>query len=191
MAKSNTIHGERLRSFIERIERLEEERRTIAGDIREVKAEAKAAGYDVKVINQLLKLRRMDAADRQEQEALLEVYEGAIETPSHRRTGESEVERVAASPGVRKAFKDLTDSLPPGSSLSGEDGLIVGKDKDGKLVTRESGGSLSDRVEKAIVENMGAGATLATADGRVITKDDDGNVISRSPHMQAAQQAAE
>jgi uncharacterized protein (UPF0335 family) len=73
MAGKGTIQAERLKSLIERIERLEEERAALTGDIREVYAEAKSAGYDTKVMRQIVRLRRMDAADRQEQEALLDV----------------------------------------------------------------------------------------------------------------------
>jgi uncharacterized protein (UPF0335 family) len=78
MAGKNTIQAERLKSFFERIERLEEERAALTGDIREVYAEAKSAGYDTKVMRQIVRLRRMDAADRQEQQALLDVYMQAI-----------------------------------------------------------------------------------------------------------------
>jgi uncharacterized protein (UPF0335 family) len=73
-----TIQAERLKSFIERIERLEEERAALTGDIREVYAEAKSAGYDTKVMRQIVRLRKMDAADRQEQQALLDVYIQAV-----------------------------------------------------------------------------------------------------------------
>jgi uncharacterized protein (UPF0335 family) len=78
MAGKGTIQADRLKSFIERIERLEEERTATSGDIREVYAEAKSAGYDTKVMRQIVRLRKMDAADRQEQEALLDVYLQAI-----------------------------------------------------------------------------------------------------------------
>ena len=78
MAGKNTIQAERLKSLIERIERLEEERSALTGDIREVYAEAKSAGYDTKVMRQIVRLRRMDAADRQEQQALLDVYMQAV-----------------------------------------------------------------------------------------------------------------
>ena len=67
-----------LRSFIERIERLEEEKQALMADIREVFAEAKANGYDVKIMRQVLKLRRMDNDDRAEEETLLEVYKRAL-----------------------------------------------------------------------------------------------------------------
>ncbi|WP_420549852.1 DUF2312 domain-containing protein [Curvivirga sp.] len=70
--------GARLRSFIERIERLEEEKKGIMDDMKEVFAEAKSDGFDVKIMRQILKIRKMDDADRAEQEALLETYMSAI-----------------------------------------------------------------------------------------------------------------
>ncbi len=72
------IAGERLRSFIERIERLEEERRTLGADIKEVYAEAKGAGFDTKIMRQLIRLRRMDKDDLDEQETLLDIYKRAL-----------------------------------------------------------------------------------------------------------------
>jgi uncharacterized protein (UPF0335 family) len=72
------IAGERLKSFIERIERLEEEKKALAEDIKEVFAEAKGVGFDVKTIRQVLKLRRMDKDDLDEQEALLDTYLRAL-----------------------------------------------------------------------------------------------------------------
>ena len=72
------ITGERLRSLIQRIERLEEEKKALSDDIREVFAEAKADGFDVKTIRQVIKLRRMEVNDRQEQEALLQTYLSAL-----------------------------------------------------------------------------------------------------------------
>src|SRR5204863_415060 len=61
------IAGERLRSFIERIERLEEEKRALSGDIKEVFAEAKGNGFDTKIMRQLIRIRRMDKDDLDEQ----------------------------------------------------------------------------------------------------------------------------
>ena len=68
MTEVGGIAVDRLRSLIERIERLEEEKKAIAGDIRDIFAEAKSAGFDVKVMREILKLRKMDAADRDEKE---------------------------------------------------------------------------------------------------------------------------
>jgi uncharacterized protein (UPF0335 family) len=69
---------EHLRSFIERIERLEEEKQALADDIREVYSEAKGTGFDTKVMRQVIRLRKMESADRQEQEAMLDLYLGAL-----------------------------------------------------------------------------------------------------------------
>ena len=72
------IAGERLKSFIERVERLEEEKRALAEDIKEVYAEAKGTGFDTKIMRQLVKLRRMDKDDVDEQETLLDIYKRAL-----------------------------------------------------------------------------------------------------------------
>jgi uncharacterized protein (UPF0335 family) len=77
MAKA-AFAKDRLRSFVERVERLEEERATLSADIREVYAEAKGEGFDVKIMRQVVRLRKMDKADFQEQEAVLDLYLGAL-----------------------------------------------------------------------------------------------------------------
>jgi len=73
------IAADRLRAFVERIERLEEEKAALAADIREVYAEAKGVGYDTKIMRQIVRLRKMDSQDRQEQEAILELYRRALD----------------------------------------------------------------------------------------------------------------
>lgn len=72
------IAGEQLRSYIERIERLEEEKAGLGADIRDVYAEAKGNGFDPKIMRQIVRLRKMDPSDRQEMEALLDVYRAAL-----------------------------------------------------------------------------------------------------------------
>lgn len=72
------VSGERLRSFIERIERLEEEKAHIAEDIKEVYAEAKGVGYDTKTIRKVIALRKMDGEKRRESEELLDLYKTAV-----------------------------------------------------------------------------------------------------------------
>jgi uncharacterized protein (UPF0335 family) len=72
------ISAQRLKSFIERIERLEEEKKAMGADVREVYSEAKSSGFDVKIMRKVIALRKMDAAERQEQEALMQVYIDAI-----------------------------------------------------------------------------------------------------------------
>ena len=78
MATVGGITGERLRTLIERIERLEEEKKALSDDIREIYAEAKAEGFDAKTMRQVIRLRKMETNDRQEQEALLETYLAAL-----------------------------------------------------------------------------------------------------------------
>lgn len=81
MSECNDVSGiaaDRLKSLIERVERLEGEKSAIAADIRDVFAEAKSAGFDVKIIRQIIKLRKMDAGDRDNQECLLDLYWKAL-----------------------------------------------------------------------------------------------------------------
>lgn len=69
---------DRLRLLIERIERLEEEKKGIADDIRDVYSEAKAVGYDPKIMRQIVRLRKMDNNDRSEMETILDTYKAAL-----------------------------------------------------------------------------------------------------------------
>jgi uncharacterized protein (UPF0335 family) len=78
MTQVGGIAGEQLRTFIERIERLEEEKKDVQEQIKEVFSEAKGVGFDARIMRQLLRLRRLRDADRSEQEELLEIYKTAI-----------------------------------------------------------------------------------------------------------------
>ena len=78
MAEVEGVAADRLRSFIERIERLEEEKAALAVDIREVYAEAKGTGFDVKIMRMIVKLRKLDSSDRAEQDAILDLYRAAL-----------------------------------------------------------------------------------------------------------------
>ncbi len=78
MADVAGVTGDQLKSFIERIERLEEEKKALSEDIKEVFAEAKGNGFDTKIMRQIIRLRKMDASDRAEQEELLDLYKNAI-----------------------------------------------------------------------------------------------------------------
>ena len=79
-ATAGNIAAEKLKSFVERIERLESEKTELAGDIREVYAEAKGNGFDTKIMRQVIRLRKMEVADRREQDELLELYRRALDT---------------------------------------------------------------------------------------------------------------
>jgi uncharacterized protein (UPF0335 family) len=72
------IAGERLKSLIERIERLEEEKRALAEDIKEVYSEAKGSGFDTKIIRQIIRIRKRDQDELDEEETLLDVYKRAL-----------------------------------------------------------------------------------------------------------------
>lgn len=78
MSESTEIAAERLKSFIERIEKLEEEKKAITADIADVYSEAKGTGFDVKTMKDLIKLRKLDSAERDEQQTLLDLYKQAL-----------------------------------------------------------------------------------------------------------------
>jgi len=78
MTEVGGIAGEALKQYVERVERLEEEKKALAEDIKEVYAGAKSQGFDVKILRQLIRLRKLDASDRAEQEDLLDIYKRAI-----------------------------------------------------------------------------------------------------------------
>ena len=78
MEASTGIAQGQLRSIVERIERLEEEKATIAEDIKEVYAEAKANGFDTKILRKVVRLRKVDRAEREEEEALIDLYLHAL-----------------------------------------------------------------------------------------------------------------
>ncbi len=78
MANVDGIAGEQLLNYIQRIERLEEEKTNLTADVRDVYREAKGMGFDTKIVRELIKLRKMEPNDRQELEALIESYKIAI-----------------------------------------------------------------------------------------------------------------
>ena len=77
--KTGGIAADRLRSLVDRIERLEEERAALTADIKEVYSEAKGTGFDTKIMRQVIRMRKLDKADFQEQEAMLDLYLTAMD----------------------------------------------------------------------------------------------------------------
>lgn len=75
---SQTVAANQLRAFIERVERLEEEKKAIADDIREVYAEMKGTGFDTKAVRAIINLRKQDQAERQEHESIVDLYKSAL-----------------------------------------------------------------------------------------------------------------
>ena len=78
MTEVGGIAADQLASYVERIERLEEEKANLMADIKEVYGEAKALGYDVKILRQIVALRKIEEHERSEQESILEVYKRAL-----------------------------------------------------------------------------------------------------------------
>jgi hypothetical protein len=76
--KAGGVAVDRLRSLVERIERLEEERKALGNDIKDIYLEAKSAGFDVKVLRQLIRIRKQEAAEVEEQETMLDIYRRAL-----------------------------------------------------------------------------------------------------------------
>ena len=94
------IAGDHLRSYIERIERLEEEKASLGTDIREVYAEAKGDGFDVKAMREIVRLRKMDSGDRAELETVLDLYKRALGMLADTPLGEAAIRSVTVEPHV-------------------------------------------------------------------------------------------
>lgn len=86
-----------LKAFVERVERLEEEKKALSDDIRDVYAEAKANGFDVKALRSVVRLRKQDVEERKEQEAILEVYLNALGMLADLPLGKAAIERAGVS----------------------------------------------------------------------------------------------
>lgn len=95
MTQTNSIAADRLRSIVERIERLEEERKALGADIKDIYTEAKSAGFDPKVLRQLIRERKQDAAEVEERESLLDVYRRALGDFVSTPLGDAAVRTVA------------------------------------------------------------------------------------------------
>jgi len=108
MTDTHGIAGERLRSFIERIERIEEEIKDLNADKSDIYKEAKGSGFDVKVMRKLVQRRRMESADRDEQDTLLELYEAALEGGGASRVRAREDEGRPALRDIEGGPRDLT-----------------------------------------------------------------------------------
>lgn len=93
---SEGVAADRLRSFVQRIERAEDEKRDIAEQIKDIYAEAKGSGFDIKTIREVVRLRRMKPADRSEREELLEIYKAALGMIADLPLGQAALARAAA-----------------------------------------------------------------------------------------------
>jgi uncharacterized protein (UPF0335 family) len=92
---SEVIAADQLRSFVERIERLEEEKRALSADVKEIYAELKSAGFDAKIVRAVVRERQLDRAELQEREALLDIYRSALGMLADTPLGRSAMDRAA------------------------------------------------------------------------------------------------
>lgn len=127
---STRLAKDQLKSIIERVERLEEEKKTISDDIKDVYAEAKANGFDVKALRTIVRLRKQDAAERAEQETILEIYMEALGMLRGTPLGDSAVARMAANPNIRKAVAALGTpvELTEDEKAKGQTAAFISKD---------------------------------------------------------------
>lgn len=91
------VSRDQLKAYIERVEKLEEDKKAIADDIKDVYAEAKANGFDVKALRSIVKMRKQDADERREQEAILETYLHALGMLADLPLGQSAIERATGA----------------------------------------------------------------------------------------------
>lgn len=145
----STIAREQLRAFVERIERLEEEKKSIAEDIRDVYAEAKGNGYDVKVMRELFKLRKKEPHERQEHEAVLDLYKHALgmlpsaELVEGPHSSQTKIAKPSENDLLVNAHRICVD-YGKGSYALLKDKLGVTDEKAGKIIqTLESLGVIS------------------------------------------------
>ena len=101
---SEAVDAAQLGAFIERIERLEEEKKATTDDIRDVYAAAKGTGFDVKALREIVKLRKIDADERAEREAILETYMLALGMLTSTPLGKAAIAREARKPGVGESM---------------------------------------------------------------------------------------
>ena len=119
-----------LKAIVERIERLEADKAEVASDIKDVYAEAKGNGFDVKALRTIIRMRKQDANERAEQEAIIETYMQALGMLADTPLGQSAIERLAASPSVRSAVAALGTpvELTDEEKAKGYTAAFIGKD---------------------------------------------------------------
>lgn len=100
VSSSEEVNAKHLRAFLERIERLEEEKKALADDIRDVYAEAKGNGFDVKIIRKIVALRKQDADKRREEQEILDLYLGALGMLSDLPLGQAALKRAVSAFGT-------------------------------------------------------------------------------------------
>jgi uncharacterized protein (UPF0335 family) len=161
-----STNNQRLLSIVQRIERLEEEKRALSADISDIKQEAKSAGFDVKVINQMIRERRLSDAEREEQLALAEIYRAALGMLNDTPLGDHARKRFDES--MRKPADPPTDAPGNGANDPAEGG---------QKRQEETKPKPSEAVAPVITEKEIADARTAGSQAQM-----DGVSIIRNPH---------
>lgn len=129
---SDSVAQDQIRAFIERIERMEEEKKAISDDIKEIYAEAKGNGFDTKVLRMVVRIRKQDHAERMEQNALLDLYLAALGMNDDGRSDDEDDDSVAEAVEAleRLAREDGTTITLSGVGLDGREVPLVEFGKD-------------------------------------------------------------
>lgn len=158
----SSVAADQLKIIIERIERLEDEKAGIAGDIKDVYAEAKANGFDTKVIRKIIAMRKRDYDERMEEEAILELYMQALGMLADTPLGRAAVEREVRSGNVRAAARrrPADDGLKAAVAAFGKSvpltdeeraqGAVAAFEKDGQRCSISFGSGAQTDLEDAI-----------------------------------------
>lgn len=160
MTEPTSFAKSQLKALVERIERLEEEKKALADDIREVYGEAKANGFDTKALRAVIRLRAQDAAERQEFEAIVALYRDALGLGvlADTELGHAAARTGQKNPSVRKAAKKLVKALgTPVEPTEKEkaDGVVAafeGKNGRCSIGVGRSPGQIADRAEESASE---------------------------------------
>jgi uncharacterized protein (UPF0335 family) len=124
MSKGGPIAVTRLKSIVERVERLEEERKALGGDVRDIYAEAKSAGYDVRTIRKIVQERRLDEAEQAERETLLDTYRHALRTAVDLVESGVSLRKAEKATGVSKSSIHRALAVPAVSQEAASQGLV-------------------------------------------------------------------
>lgn len=191
MSKVSFAEGQ-LKQIVERIERLEDEKKAISADIAEVKAEAKANGFDVKIINAVIRLRKKDEAERQEEEALLDVYlaalgmtpiEREIETQISVETKPTRTIETPANGGGTAAGQGSLKSNAPAAQTKAQPVESIPAPESKEQEAPASGAVYPHREPDAPIQENGS-SLLSAGDGEHLTNDKEtgDGVAGTAPH---------
>jgi len=178
----NTIVGAELKRFVERIENLEAEIKALNADKSEVYQELKDRGFDAPTVRQIVKLRRMDKAEREEKEALLDLYKNALgmlaDTPLGRAAAGRE---FGGQVDLEEAIAGMGKPVPLTDDEKADGGLAAFEDTDGTRMTLSTGSAPAKQRRRRLTADEKTARNLAAADGRPWTDPRDAEADEPPP----------